>query len=187
MNKTNAAEPHCKCAKLCNIYSLISSISKNDSCYYFSHYGNFCSFRWKKNPEKRLLVGVNFGWYCKNIAGISVVRWFFLVWWYAIKGFGRFRYLLNSSIIIRIAWLYIFFFLHFQAVYDSHIQHVTAWSNRLLLVFLFQLVCKRKFGGLFLQFCKFVFVFWDLFERGFDELALHVTDWHVQLIDLEIS
>lgn len=74
-----------------------------------------------------------------------------------------------------------------QAVYIQKPFQCNIYGLRELLIFLFQLVRKRKFSRLFLQFGEFVFVFWDLFECRFDEFTLHVTDRHVQLVDLEIS
>jgi len=56
-----------------------------------------------------------------------------------------------------------------------------------LLVFGLELVCEREFGSLFLELGKLVLVFGDLLECGLDELALHVRDGHVELVDLEVS
>jgi len=56
-----------------------------------------------------------------------------------------------------------------------------------LLVLSLQLVGERELGGLLLQFGKLIFVFGHLFERGLDELALHVADGHVELIDLQVA
>merc|ERR1712212_165691 len=59
----------------------------------------------------------------------------------------------------------------------------------LLMFHLFglQLVGKSKFGSLFLELGKFVFVFGDLLEGGLDELALHVTDGDGELVDLKVT
>jgi len=56
-----------------------------------------------------------------------------------------------------------------------------------LLVLCLELVCKREFGSLFLQLGKLVLVLGHLLESGLDELALHVGDGHVELVDLEVS
>jgi len=56
-----------------------------------------------------------------------------------------------------------------------------------LLVLSLQLVGERELGGLLLQFGKLIFVFGHLFQRGLDELALHVADRHVELIDLQVA
>jgi len=57
---------------------------------------------------------------------------------------------------------------------------------RALLVLGFELVREGEFGGLFLELGKLVFVLGDLLEGGLDELALHVRDGHVELVDLEV-
>jgi len=55
-----------------------------------------------------------------------------------------------------------------------------------LLVLGLELVSESKLGGLFLQLGELVLVLGDLFEGGLDELALHVGDGHVELVDLEV-
>jgi len=58
---------------------------------------------------------------------------------------------------------------------------------RALLVLGFELVREGELGSLFLELGKLVFVLGDLLEGGLDELALHVRDGHVELVDLEVS
>ena len=56
-----------------------------------------------------------------------------------------------------------------------------------LLVLGLELVGEGELGGLLLQLGKLVLVLGDLLERGLDELALHVGDAHVKLVDLEVA
>jgi len=60
-------------------------------------------------------------------------------------------------------------------------------SARGLLVLGFELVREGELGGLLLELGELVFVLGDLLEGGLDELALHVRDGHVELVDLEVA
>jgi len=160
------AEPHCKCAIIKCIEKIhdISSILKNDRCYYFHTNDNFVRFLKMKRILERYM------WWGKLTIRETAELVFCDVYTKAI--IGMIIACFNFSCIWQYLW-------------NSHVSMRCSFNK--LLVFLFKLVCKRKFGGLFLQFGKFVFVFWDLFEGWFDEFTLHVTDRHVQFIDLEIS
>jgi len=75
---------------------------------------------------------------------------------------------------------------------DDGVQHWLSTpgllrSAMVLLVLGLQLVGEGKLGGLLLQLGELVLVLGHLFQRGLDELALHVADGHVELIDLEIA
>ena len=48
------------------------------------------------------------------------------------------------------------------------------------------MVGECELGGLLLQFGEFVLVFGHLFQRGLDELALHVTERDGELVDLDL-
>ena len=55
-----------------------------------------------------------------------------------------------------------------------------------LLVLRLQLVGKGKFGCLLLELGELVLVLGDLLESGLHELALHVRDGHVELVDAQV-
>ena len=64
---------------------------------------------------------------------------------------------------------------------DDGVQHWLSTpgllrSAMVLLVLGLQLVGEGKLGGLLLQLGELVLVLGHLFQRGLDELALHVTD-----------
>ena len=56
-----------------------------------------------------------------------------------------------------------------------------------LLVLRLQLVGKGEFGRLLLELGELVLVLGDLLEGGLHELALHVGDGHVELVDAEVA
>ena len=56
----------------------------------------------------------------------------------------------------------------------------------MLLVLRLELIGKGKLGGLLLQLGKLVLVLGDLLEGGLHELALHVGDGHVELVDAQV-
>ena len=55
------------------------------------------------------------------------------------------------------------------------------------LVLGLELVGEGKLGGLLLELGELVLVLGHLLEGGLDELALHVADGHVELVDLEVA
>ena len=57
----------------------------------------------------------------------------------------------------------------------------------MLLVLRLELIGEGKLGGLLLQLGELVLVLGDLLEGGLHELALHVGDGHVQLVDAQVS
>jgi len=56
----------------------------------------------------------------------------------------------------------------------------------LLLVLGLQLVGEGEFRRLLLQLGEFILVLGHLLQRRLDELALHVADRHVELVDLQV-
>ena len=53
----------------------------------------------------------------------------------------------------------------------------------MLLVLRLELIGEGKLGGLLLQLGELVLVLGDLLEGGLHELALHIGDGHVKLVD----
>ena len=56
-----------------------------------------------------------------------------------------------------------------------------------LLVLGLELVGEGKLGSLLLELGELVLVLGHLLQGGLDELALHVADGHVELVDLEVA
>ena len=75
---------------------------------------------------------------------------------------------------------------------DDGVQHwlstpgLLLRSAMILLVLGLQLVGEGKLGGLLLQLGELVLVLGDLLESGLHELALHVRDGHVELVDAQV-
>ena len=75
---------------------------------------------------------------------------------------------------------------------DDGVQHWLSTpgllrSAMVLLVLGLQLVGEGKLGGLLLQLGELVLVLGDLLEGGLHELALHVGDGHVELVDAQVA
>merc|ERR1712080_814914 len=60
------------------------------------------------------------------------------------------------------------------------------WADRHLLVLGLQLVGEGELRRLLLQLSELVLVLGHLLQRRLDELALHVADRHVELVDLQV-